>query len=84
METISLLGMIFLPRTFIAVSSLSLFPGIHQELLQAIFSMPVFNWDGNGAPIIGPGFKYYWAITIPSTILVLTTWAMGMFLPWKR
>jgi hypothetical protein len=40
MKTISLLGMIFLPGTFIAVSSPSLFPGIHQELLQAIFSMP--------------------------------------------
>lgn len=46
--------------------------------------MPVFNWDGDGAPVIKPGFRYYWAVTIPLTILVLTIWAMGMFLPWKK
>ncbi|KAN0095132.1 hypothetical protein V8E51_015843 [Hyaloscypha variabilis] len=43
MKTISLLGMIFLPGTFVA----------------AIFSMPVFNWDEDGATFIGSGFKYY-------------------------
>jgi hypothetical protein len=46
--------------------------------------MPVFNWDVNGVPLIGPGFKYYWAVTIPLTVLVLKTWALGMFLPWRR
>ena len=46
--------------------------------------MTVFNWEGSGAPILGAGFKYYWAVTIPLTILVLTTWALGMFLPWKK
>jgi hypothetical protein len=46
--------------------------------------MPVFNWDGDGAPVIKSGFKYYWAVTIPLTILVLTAWALGMALPWKK
>jgi hypothetical protein len=46
--------------------------------------MPVFNWDGNGAPTIKPGFKYYLAVAIPLTILVLGIWALGMLLPWKE
>jgi hypothetical protein len=46
--------------------------------------MPVFNWDGNGAPAIKPGFKYYWAVAVPLTILVLGVWALGMLLPWKE
>jgi hypothetical protein len=84
MKTISILGMIFLPGTFIAVSSLSFLICMLLTSSEAIFAMPMFNWDGNGAPIIGAGFKYYWAVTIPLTILVLATWAMGMFLPWKK
>ena len=44
----------------------------------------MFEWDGDGAPAIKSGFKYYWAVTIPLTILVLTLWALGMFLPWKE
>ena len=46
--------------------------------------MQVFDWDGEGAPVIKNGFKYYWAVTIPLTILVLTIWALGMFLPWNN
>ena len=46
--------------------------------------MPFFNWDDDGAPVIKSGFKYYWAVTMPLTILVLTTWALGMALPWKK
>ena len=44
----------------------------------------MFNWDGDGAPAIKSGFKYYWAVTIPVTVLVLTIWALAMFLPWKE
>jgi hypothetical protein len=40
--------------------------------------MPVYNWDVNGAPMVKPGFKYYWAVTIPLTILVLMLWALAM------
>jgi hypothetical protein len=46
--------------------------------------MPVFDWDGVGAPAIKSGFKYYWAVAIPLTILVLTIWALGVSLPWKK
>ncbi len=44
----------------------------------------MFNWDGDGAPVIKSGFKYYWAVTIPVTLLVLTIWALAMFVPWKE
>jgi hypothetical protein len=48
---------------------------------QAIFSMPVFNWDGDGAPFVKEGFKYYLAMAIPLTFLVLALWAFLMLSP---
>ncbi|KAH8686113.1 hypothetical protein BGZ60DRAFT_396910 [Tricladium varicosporioides] len=68
MKTIAILGMFFLPGTFVA----------------AIFAMPVFNWDVSGFPKAKVGFSYYLSITIPLTCLVLTTWALAMLLPWRR
>jgi hypothetical protein len=46
--------------------------------------MPVFDWDERGVPIVKPGFKYYLAVTLPMTFLVLLTWPSAMFLPWKK
>ncbi|CZR70210.1 uncharacterized protein PAC_20111, partial [Phialocephala subalpina] len=68
MKTIATLGMIFLPGTFIA----------------AIFSMPVFNWDKADGPFFKPHFKYYWAIVIPLTFIVLVLWALAVLLPWRK
>jgi len=45
--------------------------------------MPVFNWEGDGAPVVKGGFKYYWATAIPLTVIVLVVWALAMNLPWK-
>jgi hypothetical protein len=53
-------------------------------LEQALFAMPFFNWDGGDLPIVKDGFKYYWAIAIPLTLLVLLIWAASMLLPWRR
>lgn len=50
---------------------------------QAIFAMPVFNWDDDGTPVVKEGFKYYWATAIPLTFLVLALWALAMLLPWR-
>jgi hypothetical protein len=50
---------------------------------QAIFAMPVFNWDGGGAPFVKEGFKYYLAVVIPLTFLVLAAWAFAVLLPWR-
>jgi len=39
----------------------------------------VLQPSSRGSSTIG-----HWAVTIPLTILVLTLWALGMFLPWKE
>ena len=46
--------------------------------------MPFFNWDGGDVPVIKNGFRYYWAIAIPLTVLVLLVWVMGVLVPWRR
>jgi hypothetical protein len=88
MKTIATLGMFFLPGTFVAVSTTSSpsIPILYHELNcgQAIFAMPIFEWDANGAPVMKNGFRYYWAVTIPLTLLVLASWAMAMLLPWRK
>jgi hypothetical protein len=45
--------------------------------------MPTFNWDGDGSPIVKPGFRYYWVVTVLVTILVLLLWTLARLLPWK-
>ncbi|KUJ07168.1 uncharacterized protein LY89DRAFT_691967 [Mollisia scopiformis] len=68
MKTISILGMVFLPGTFIA----------------AVFAMPVFDWDADGAPVMKPASRYYWAITVPLTVTILLTWCLMILLPWNK
>lgn len=46
--------------------------------------MPLLNWDGGDLPVTKKVFKYYWAIAIPLTMLVLLIWAAAMLLPWTR
>jgi hypothetical protein len=46
--------------------------------------MPVFNWDGNGGPISNVGLKYYVAVALPLTCVVLVLWGLAMVLPWRR
>lgn len=45
--------------------------------------MPVFNWNEEGVPIVTKGFRYYWAVTVPLTCLVLVSWGLAMLLPWR-
>ena len=59
MTTIAILTIIFLPGAFVA----------------ALFSMNMFNWDaGAGEPVVSSRFKYYWAVTVPLTIVVIMVW----------
>jgi hypothetical protein len=53
------------------------------ESVQAIFAMPMFDWDNDGSPTVKSGFKYYWAIAIPLTFLVLLLWSLAVLLPWR-
>jgi hypothetical protein len=50
---------------------------------QALFAMPFFAWD-SGSPTVGEGFKYYWAIAIPLTLVVLFLWGLSVWLPWHK
>jgi hypothetical protein len=45
-------------------------------MYQAVFAMFVFNWDGDGAPVMKVGFKYYWAVAVPLTFVVLVLWTL--------
>ncbi|KAK0099413.1 hypothetical protein ONS95_003517 [Cadophora gregata] len=67
MKTIATLTMFFLPGTFIA----------------AIFAMPVLEWGDSRTPTIKNGFKQYWIVTLPLTLLVCILWAAVIFLPWR-
>ena len=99
MKTIAILGMFFLPGTFVAVGITSPFPyapfflfsyctniAIVLTCPQAIFAMPVFNWDsiGDHTPVVKTAFKCYWAVTAPLAVLVFTVWAIAMLFPWRR
>jgi hypothetical protein len=53
-------------------------------ICQAVFAMPFFNWDSDGSPVVKAGFKYYWAVAIPLTVLVLVVWAAAVVLPWRK
>lgn len=68
MKTIAVLTMLFLPGTFLA----------------AIFALPFFDWDSDGSPAVKAEFKYYWAITLPLTFLVLILWTLATILPWRK
>ncbi|KAG9228050.1 hypothetical protein BJ875DRAFT_529145 [Amylocarpus encephaloides] len=67
MKAIAVLTMCFLPGTFLA----------------AIFAMPVIDWSQGPHPTVKLGFKYYWAIAIPVTLLVLVLWGLAVWLPWN-
>jgi len=46
--------------------------------------MPVINWDAMDSPVMNKGFNYYWAVTLPLTLLVLASWGLAMLFPWKK
>ena len=45
--------------------------------------MPMFDWDINGDLIVKIGFKYYWAVAMLLTLVVLVTWGIATLLPWR-
>jgi hypothetical protein len=60
MKTLSLLGAIFLPATYLA----------------SVFSMTFFNFQNGGGdgPIVAPTLWIYFAITIPLTLVIVLVW----------
>jgi hypothetical protein len=37
--------------------------------------MPLVDWSQN-TPVVNPGFRYYWAVAIPLTLVVLLLWTV--------
>ncbi|KAH6720635.1 hypothetical protein BKA61DRAFT_652037 [Leptodontidium sp. MPI-SDFR-AT-0119] len=59
MKSISLLTMVVLPGTFIST----------------LFAVPLFDWDANSwSGVAKPRFWFYWAITVPLTLITLAIW----------
>ncbi|PQE26113.1 Mg2+ transporter -like Zinc transport protein [Rutstroemia sp. NJR-2017a BBW] len=59
--TMSLLGILFLPGTFLA----------------AIFSTSFFNFQsGENAGLVSKKFYIYWAVTIPTTVFLFLLWIL--------
>ncbi|KAL5629046.1 hypothetical protein BROUX41_002437 [Berkeleyomyces rouxiae] len=58
MKTLSILGAIFLPGTYLA----------------SVFSMTFFNFQDSGVPKVSKDVWMYFALTIPITIFVVTAW----------
>jgi uncharacterized membrane protein len=89
MKAIAVLTMFFLPGTFFAVSSNSLQSSLLFLLtkLQAFFAMPLFNWGSStsdSTSLVNAEFWIYWAVTVPSTILVLLVWRLWyVFDEWR-
>ena len=46
--------------------------------------MPVFNWEDKSQPTIKPGFKIFWAVAVPLTLLAFVFWLLLMELPWRK
>jgi hypothetical protein len=83
MKTIAVLGMLFLPSTLVAVSRLfACLLKLTLYYLQSLFSLAIFSWGDNDLPVANAAFKYYWAITMPLTLLVIL-WAVVMLFPWR-
>lgn len=73
MRTLALLSTVFLPGTFISVSSrASYMPTLSTDgPHKALFSTTMFDWKAQpGASVVSHRFWIYWAFTVPITLLV--------------
>lgn len=66
----------------LAVITAVFLPG---EFMSSLFGMGIFNWQpddsgsdeetgGKNAAVVGVDFWWYWALTVPLTILILVSW----------
>lgn len=81
-KTLSILGLVFLPGTFVSVRYPLTFPATafcSFTILQALFGMSFFDFDP-GSDTEPPRwtmsrmFWVYWIITIPATLLTILLW----------
>jgi hypothetical protein len=89
MKIIAVLRMLFLPGTFIAVSTswTTIRRALPTGFCYAIghfFNASLWLECHRRCSCYNAGFKYYWAITIPLTLLVLVSLAITTSLPWSK
>lgn len=94
MKTVSILGMFFLPGTFVAVrhyplsvpapsfNSNKLFGNSTNSTKDTFFN-PV-GWRRVPSGVFNKGFNIYWAVTLPLTLLVFVFWGVVMLIPWAK
>lgn len=84
MKMLALVAMFFLPGSFVA----------------ALFSAPLFEWDGSGPGAAGgaggvdgagglavatkPGFKLFWAVAVPLTVVTFALYGMWIWVQKRR
>lgn len=78
MQTMSFLGMLFLPGTFFAVrrpKSRHLSEGKSANHVQTMFSMSFFKFDpSEGTPMISPWIALYFGLTVAFTGFTFVSW----------
>lgn len=81
MKILAFITTLFLPGTFVAVSSDLYYErrvGTYNMLEQTLFSMNMFDWqqDPASGSVVSPRFWIYWAVTVPLCFLTLSGWAI--------
>ncbi len=92
MKTISILGLVFLPGTVVSVSvlvtsstrcSVCMRMFVCSNVTQSLFGMNFFSFsrDDQGSLLwtTAPNFWWYWAVTIPVTLVTIFLW-----IGWQR
>jgi uncharacterized protein (DUF2267 family) len=78
MRTIAVVGLAFLPATFMAVCQSRLPYGILHSPWQTLFSTDFFNFQGEGQ-LVSHWFWLYWAIVIPLTTAVYVGYYLSIY-----
>jgi hypothetical protein len=75
-----MLTTIFVPSTFVAVSTCTEFYSS-----QTLLTMPFFKWDAkDGEPVVNHRFYIFWAITIPLSVFIFAQLQMWLMLRKRR
>lgn len=74
-KTLAVLGTVFLPSTFVAVSRAISTAFLRLlKFSQALFSTPFFTFSSPASGAVSQQFWIFWAIAIPLTLVVILAW----------
>jgi len=84
MKVLAVLGTLFLPASFIAVSFTDDRWEHKLNNEQTLFSMPLLNWDGDNSHTVQRQFWVYLAVTIPLTVSTMVISLLWVWWSQKR